>query len=418
MTQINPEQRTEIYYKKSEAFKRQEEILRTQWHGLDRNKELIQGFQQHLFARGTGQYRVAKLTMHMRHLCSMNPEQPLDKLTKKDAEAIVAAINRNESWGEHSKSDHRRVLKQFFKWFEDEDRRLQNGSQESRDNARRLYKYLQRDVIGKPKHQSMDYSGIITEEDALLLIDKGCRTPLERAMVAVLHETGCRVGELLNLRIRDIEHKERHGMLRLDGKTGDRRVPIIQSLPHLVKWIENHPHKENRDALLWISIHAGQYGRPFRYVGVKRILEKVFVRANIKKKNNAHHFRHSRATLIATKYSESVLCKIMGWSLGSRQVRTYVHLGAGQVEEAFLKNHGIIDDKKQAPTVQFCSCGTTNEPTSRYCYKCGRALNVAVALEDTELMRSAIDEAVNELLVKILKDPAKLQRYEEKKNQR
>lgn len=411
----NPEERTQIYYKKDEAFQRQQQKL-IDWPGSAKNKQLIQAFQEHLFSIGTGQYRTAKLTASMRWICDALQDD-LDKATKTSIQSVVAKINTTATWGEHSKSDYRRTLKQFYHWYEEEDPRVYSKDEDARNEAARLYRYLQKDVRGKPREQIKDRD-IITEEDIHLLIQKGCARPLERAIIAFLHETGCRVGELLNLRIQDIEFKGRHAMVRLNGKTGERNVPIVQSLPYIVRWLEDHPHKENPRSLLWISTHSAHYGQALRYIGVTKILKAAFLRAGVRKTCNPHWFRHSRATILSPHYSDVLRCKLMGWTLGSKQVRTYTKMAAVDVEEKFLQNHGLQDQDKPEERVKICGCGTTNERTARYCYRCGNALSVAIMLEDEQKKTAAVEEAIQEYMRRILNNPDELKKFETYKSNR
>ena len=45
--------------------------------------------------------------------------------------------------------------------------------------------------------------------------------------------------------------------------------------------------------------------------------------------------------LLAPKITESLLCKYMGWRIGSNQVRVYVHLCTKELEDAILQMNGI-----------------------------------------------------------------------------
>ena len=56
-----------------------------------------------------------------------------------------------------------------------------------------------------------------------------------------------------------------------------------------------------------------------------------------------------------------------------------------------------------------------NDGESRYCYKCGAPLNVAVAMEDELNKKVAVDEAF-EILEKIMSDPELMKKFEEFKN--
>jgi len=55
----------------------------------------------------------------------------------------------------------------------------------------------------------------------------------------------------------------------VSGKTGDRRVRIIASVPALASWLDIHPNRNNPNAPLWISLGT-RYGKSFlTYSGMK-----------------------------------------------------------------------------------------------------------------------------------------------------
>lgn len=403
------EQRTNIYPYNEKSLKNTENRL-IEWRGSPRNKELISDFQEELSAKGTGKVRIAKLRAELIKICdTLNKD--LDSVEYKDIRGLVAQINNNPSYAEATKSDYRRAIKGFYLWFQDEDKRLNSQNPEEREAAIRLYKFINKEVKSTYKKKSPDYSQIITEEELDTLISKGCKSALERAIVSFLHESGCRVGELLGIRIRDIELKKSYAIIKVDGKTGERRVPITKSLPHILRWKEEHPDKNNSNSLLWISKNPRFKDHPLRYIGIVRLLDRVADRAGLTKRHNPHWFRHSRATINAPQYSEAILCKLMGWSIGSKQVQTYVHLGAGQVEKAFLQNEGLEEKKKEAPKIQVCGCGEVNPSQSKYCFKCGKPLSVSVVLADEDKKNAAIDEALM-LFAKIMSDPELKAKFE------
>lgn len=403
----DPTKRTDIYPTYGKTLEHQDQHLDA-WDGSARNKELIRAFQRGLFARGVKQYRVAKLTLQLRKMADALPRD-LDALGKDDAEGFLAHMNRREDLSPHTKRDYIKSFKQFFRWFEEEDARLNNGDDEARHTAQRFYRYLRKVSTAQPR-VALDYATIITDEDARRLLQKGAHNALERALIAVLHETGVRAGELLGMRLRDLERKGQYALVRVNGKTGERRVPILQSLPWVEQWLRDHPFQEQPDALLWISTHNRYYGRPLRHYGVLRLLQRTMQRSGVAKRCNPHWFRHSRATINAARYSEQVLCKLMGWELGSKQVRTYVHLGAAQVENAFKLQEGLAaPEEVTQPKAAFCVCGKTNEPGARYCYSCGRALSVGVMVEDEAQKHTAIEEAMREF-ARLAQNPEALKR--------
>jgi len=396
-----------IYWRYDELFDRQVKILEA-WTGSERNKELIRRFQDHLFTTGAKQARVAKLTWGLRKICDVLGVD-LDMVTKADIERLVGTIQRDDSHTDSTKSDYKRCLKHFYRWFEDEDLRLESKKEAIRHDGQKLYQYLKKNVKTSCPMRSFDPGSIITDEDIKQILDKGCRLDYERALIKLLHETGARVGEILGIKIRDIQDKESHWLITVNGKTGERTVPIREAVPYLAQWMNHHPNKEDPEASLWISDMGQRRGKPLRYVGIIKIIDRCFKRAGVQKKHNPHHFRHSRATLDGRHYSEPILCKLRGWTIGSSQVRRYTHLSGKDAEDAFLRYKGLKPNEKgEESGPKECICGVLNTPDSKYCHKCGKALNIDVIQQEQDYLSKAF-----EIMNKIMSDPEMREKYED-----
>jgi integrase len=75
----------------------------------------------------------------------------------------------------------------------------------------------------------------------------------------MVNDMSARPHEILNLRISDIEfHISEEGKSYAEaritgGKTGSRTVPLIDSLPYLREWLQEHPSSSNQKTWLFIS---------------------------------------------------------------------------------------------------------------------------------------------------------------------
>jgi integrase len=54
----------------------------------------------------------------------------------------------------------------------------------------------------------------------------------DKVLISVLYESGCRTGEILNLKIRNVEFHNNGSVLIVNGKTGQRRVRLIPKRFH------------------------------------------------------------------------------------------------------------------------------------------------------------------------------------------
>jgi hypothetical protein len=101
---------------------------------------------------------------------------------------------------------------------------------------------------------------------------------------------------------------------------------------------------------------------------------------------NPHHFRHSRATYLANRYTEAQLCEWFGWVQGPDVPAKYVHLSGRDIDNAYYELHGLEtpEEDDEDDTVQKCPrCEELNEPNAAFCMRCGFALDQeAESIED------------------------------------
>ncbi len=228
-----------------------------------------------------------------------------------------------------------------------------------------------------------------------------------------LYESGCRIGEILSLRIKHVQSVE-HGMsLNVNGKTGNRRVLIISSAPALANWLNLHPFKDDPEAPLWVSVGSKNHAKQVMYHCLNARLRKIAKRAEIKKKVNPHMFRHSRATDLANLLTEAQMKKYFGWTNDSKMASVYVHLSGRDVDEAILRIHGKLDEneklKHEQLKTQICPiCQYENAPEVDFCLRCRRPLNLRASLEaeerERELLRLITPEMIEKMIQRKVED--------------
>ncbi len=138
---------------------------------------------------------------------------------RRDTEQVVMAINKGKRRDQNGKgtsidlaSITKRKLKQnlrsFYKWL--------YGKDEYPD----IVKWVK---VGTEVKNKLPEE-MLNEEEIKKLIEV-CRNQRDKTIIALLWDTGMRIGELLNLKIKDISLTENISHVRVSGKTGDRQVP-------------------------------------------------------------------------------------------------------------------------------------------------------------------------------------------------
>jgi integrase len=76
----------------------------------------------------------------------------------------------------------------------------------------------------------------------------------EKCYHTVSRDLSCRPHEILKLRLKDIHFKNsgnhQYAEVLLNRKTGNRNIPLINSIPYLKDWIDQHPQAGNPNSPL------------------------------------------------------------------------------------------------------------------------------------------------------------------------
>lgn len=159
------------------------------------------------------------------------------------------------------------------------------------------------------RSEEPDFSSeiFLTEEDISKLIDSADNRR-DKALISVLWETGARLGELYEFKISDLSEWEQGFIVSINGYTGERELPLIESTTELRNWLKEHPKTSEGDAYVWID----QEER-ISYNYIRKTIKDLFEKANIDKISDANHFRRSRAAFLANWLDEDEIKYWFGW---------------------------------------------------------------------------------------------------------
>lgn len=352
----------------------------------ERNKKIVFKFRDYCFAQGLSQARIWRYLQLIPKIAFWL-EKDLDKATTEDILRVVQIIEKNDFtyW---TKYTYKRALKRFYKWL---------GKKEDYPKEVKWIK-----CNGANGNHKLPEE-LLTEEDIKKMIS--CANNLrDKALISMLYESGCRIGELGSLKIKHVSFDKYGTVLIIDGKTGMRRVRLITSTPYVVSWLEIHPLRDNSESPLWVCIGQRNRNQAFDYRGFMEIIKKLAKKAGITKRVYPHVFRHSRATYLSKHLTEAQMKQYFGWMQSSKMASVYVHLSGRDVDDALLKLYGIKDEEKKDESVlnpkKCLRCETINPATGRFCNKCGLPLDVKTAVELEEKK-----EDVNELMKTLIEQP-------------
>jgi integrase/recombinase XerD len=207
------------------------------------------------------------------------------------------------------------TLKSFFKWSFDRD-------------------YIKRNpaAVIRPIKYEKKIQDHLTDVE-LEKVRRACITSKEKAIVELFFSTGCRVAEVANMKLSDINWDNR--TVTVFGKGKKQRIAFlnVRSCFTLQEYIEHY--RKGSSEFLFVSDRK-PHGQ-MHNSGIEKIVNNIAVRANIEKNLTPHVFRRTVATHMLEKgASIQDIQKILGHEKIETTLR-YAKVNMKQVQETHRK---------------------------------------------------------------------------------
>jgi integrase/ribosomal protein L40E len=282
---------------------------------------------------------------------------------RQDVEQLVLGVrsfskSNGEPLSERTVLDHMTAIKTFWRWLKGTD-----------DETPPEVKWIRTN----PTKRSSKLPDELPNPDDIQQLISATHNARDKALISVLFDSGCRIGEILTLRMKNIQFDDYGGVLLVTGKTGQRRVRIIQSVQRLQTWLDQHPFRNDPEAAVFCSISNKSMGTQLKYEAVSRLLKNLKRRAGVVKKVNPHAFRHARATLLAQHLTDSQLKQYFGWQADSKMASVYIHLSGKELDPTLANLAGLATEQVSngVRKMKICErCRVANAPESTRCAQC------------------------------------------------
>lgn len=360
----------EKYYQQAENFL---EKNLSEGNITSEDHELILTFMNELNAQGISPTRYIKLVMMLVKNREYHP--PYKECKIGDVQAVLQKIRMDKKedgspkYKQNTIADRVRILKRFFIW-------LSENEYISMD-----LKKLQKIRPPAFDRNTVTEEEILTEEEVMRFLDH-CPNNRDKALFWILYEGALRVGEIGELRFKDVKITDTFLRITTDGKTGKvRHIPLVLSRQHYVTWINEYPGTITSESFVFVN----RFNQQLTRASIAKQMRVIGKAAGIEKRLHPHLFRHSRITHLLqgdNPLQESHL-KLLAWGdVNTNMLATYQHLSSTDLERSIAKINNIdldgetdIPKKRGIKPIVCSNCGHINSPGTTLCYKCGTPLN-------------------------------------------
>jgi integrase/recombinase XerD len=302
------------------------------------------------------------------------------------------------------------TLMRFFKWLyypdiEPETRNKLSSSEKKPECIMGISK------LRRKEKSCYKPSDLWTQEDDLLFL-KWVTNKRDRCYHTMARDLSARLHEILSLKIKDVVFKTtgkiQYAEVLVNGKTGSRPIPLIQSIPYVKDWLSNHPSRNNPNSPLFIGLGRRSLGQQFTIGGLHyiynyykkeyfpKLLDDVTIPNEDKDKMknllakpfNPYIRRHSALTEKSTKLKLHTLNQHAGWTTNSNMAQRYLHYFGNESSDSILEAYGIVtNDNIPINTLnpKMCpNCNDGNTQDSKFCAKCRMVLTYDAYSETLE----------------------------------
>lgn len=254
----------------------------------------------------------------------LNHQKSIIDVTPDDIRAFLANGTINEKWSAINSNNIRRNLSAFYTWLFDEEYIPRNP-------VRKIKK------IKTPKNVRVPFTETEIEKMRDCLEDTKVRNKgkekviRNRAIIEVLLSTGCRVGELCNMKIGDIDFRNKE--IKVLGKGNKERIVFLndKAAYHLKKYLDSRDkHREATDYVFYTLWETGEKCKPLNISGVEIVIRELGKACGVKA--FPHKFRHTAATTALRR------------GMPIEQVR--IMLGHDNIDTTLIYAQSNIDDVK------------------------------------------------------------------------
>ncbi len=180
--------------------------------------------------------------------------------------------------------------------------------------------------IQRPKKPKV-LPNVLSEEEIQLILNKMDNLK-HKCIISLAYSAGLRLGEVINLKLLDIDSKRNYIIVRQGKGKKDRYSLLSARVLELLRiYFKAYQPKE--------FLFEGQFGGPYSATSIHNILKAAVEKAGIKKRVTVHTLRHSFATHLLERGTDIRYIQELLGHQSSRTTEIYTHMtqkGLGKIK--------------------------------------------------------------------------------------
>ncbi|MBU2541726.1 MAG: site-specific integrase [Candidatus Omnitrophica bacterium] len=215
------------------------------------------------------------------------------------------------------------------------------------------------------------------------------KDPRMQAYLTLALESLGRPQELLYLRIGNVEMHDNYAKIFLSehGKEGTGILQCIDSYPYLLKWLNQHPLKNNPQAFLFVNTGTTNTLEQFKPTNINKMLAKAVKDLRINKPITCYSLKRNGVTLRRLRGESDMEIQHAARWTSTQVLKTYDQSSQNEALKLQLQKRGLIPvatDNNPLTNKKCAFCNTVAGSTDITCPQCKRPLDRKHVIEETK----------------------------------
>ncbi|WP_135829982.1 tyrosine-type recombinase/integrase [Halorussus halobius] len=341
------------------------------------DRDAIERFVVHLRASDPDVDSLGTVVGHLNR-CRLSAERahiPITQMTDiEDVDAFKLHLEDVHGLSEGSIRNYMKSMRKFLQWYHDEP-------------------WTEAVKVGSPPERKHDPDEEITSDDLNAMLDAASEfdsAARDKALIALLRDTGLRIGAILSFQIQHVDFEGRRGTISINEdanvKDADGPKPVTWSRGYVANWLDVHPRPDDPEAALihktrqWGDDEDGALRQQYAGRRIQEIAETAGLDPD---RIHAHLFRGTAISeWIRDEMSDQTIKHRADWSEDSRMFGVYSRVTDEQFNDVVFNHYDIgdpeDDEKSTGPDLDDCpQCRTSLRGEELFCPGCAAPLTQA-----------------------------------------
>lgn len=219
-----------------------------------------------------------------------------------------------------------------------------------------------------------------------------------QAYITIAIESLARPQELLYIKLGSVELFDNYAKIYIaeHGKEGVGLLQCIDSYPYLIKWLEQHPQRNNKDAFLFLNTGNTNTLKQLTPFNVGKMLRKACKDLNIQKPVTCYSLKRNGVTMRRLRGDSDMEIQHAARWKSLKQLQTYDLSSQDEAFKKELEKRGLLpQDQKSAGSTTAKKCGFCNAQAGFndiLCPNCKRPLDRHVIVEEVKAKEQEVQK--------------------------